>query len=50
VDLLRSEGLDHVEVITSPVDTKFGSIEQFYQNFDQVSDNQILDIIQPLRK
>jgi len=50
VDLLRSEGLDHVEVITSPVDTKFGSIEQFYQNFAQVSDNQILDIIHTLRK
>lgn len=50
VDLLRSEGLDYVEVITSPVDTNFGSIEQFYQNFAQVSDNQILDIIRTLRK
>ena len=50
LNLLRREGLDHVEVITSPVDTKFGSIEQFYQNFDQVSDNQILDIIHTLRK
>jgi len=50
VNLLRSEGLDHVEVITSPVDSNFGSIEQFYQNFDQVSDNQILDIIHTLRK
>jgi putative phosphoribosyl transferase len=50
VDLLRSEGIDHVEVITSPVDNNFRSIEQFYQNFDQVSDNQILDIIHTLRK
>jgi len=50
VNLLRSAGLDHVEVITSPVDSNFGSIEQFYQNFDQVSDNQILDIIHTLRK
>jgi putative phosphoribosyl transferase len=50
VDLLRSEGLDHVEVITSPVDTNFRSIEQFYQNFAQVSENQILDIIHTLRK
>jgi putative phosphoribosyl transferase len=50
VDLLRSEGLDHIEVITSPVDTNFRSIEQFYQNFAQVSDNQILDIIHTLRK
>jgi len=50
VDLLRSEGLDHVEVITSPIDSNFGSIEQFYQNFEQVNDNQILDIIHTLRK
>lgn len=50
VNLLRSEGLDHVEVIISPVDSNFGSIEQFYQNFEQVSDNQILDIIHTLRK
>ena len=50
VNLLRSEGLDRVEVITSPVDSNFGSIEQFYQNFEQVSDNQILDIIHTLRK
>jgi putative phosphoribosyl transferase len=50
VSLLKSEGLDHVEVITSPVDSNFGSIEQFYQNFEQVSDNQILDIISTLRK
>ena len=50
VNLLRSVGLDHVEVITSPVDSNFGSIEQFYQNFEQVSDNQILDIIHTLRK
>ena len=50
VDLFRSEGLDHVEVITSPVDTNFGSIEQFYQDFGQVNDNQILDIIHTLGK
>ena len=50
LNLLRSEGIDRVEVITSPVDSNFGSIEQFYQNFEQVSDNQILDIIHTLRK
>lgn len=50
VELLRSQGLDHVEVIISPVDTNFGSIEQFYQNFTQVSDNEILDIVHTLRK
>ena len=50
VDLLKKEGLNHLEVITSPADSNFGSIEQFYQRFDQVNDNQILDIIHSLRK
>lgn len=50
VDLLRSEGIEHVEVIISPTDNSFRSIEQFYQNFDQVSHGQILDIIHSLNK
>jgi predicted phosphoribosyltransferase len=50
MDLLKREGLNHLEVITSPADSNFGSIEQFYQKFDQVDDSQILDIIQTLRK
>jgi len=50
VDLLRREDIDHVEVITSPVDHNFRSIEQFYQNFEQISDNRILDILHTLRK
>jgi putative phosphoribosyl transferase len=45
VDLLRREGIDHVEVITSPSDNNFRAIEQFYQNFDQVSENEILEIV-----
>lgn len=45
VDLLKNEDIDQVEVIISPVDTNFRSVEQFYQNFVQVSDHQILDII-----
>lgn len=49
IDLFRREGIDHVEVITSPSDDNFKSIEQFYQNFDQVSDNEILDIINSIR-
>jgi putative phosphoribosyl transferase len=49
VDILRREGIDHVEVITSPSDNNFRAIEQFYQNFDQVSENEILDIINNLR-
>ena len=50
VDLLRQEGIAHVEVIISPPDNNFRSIEQFYHNFDQVSDNQILDVIHPSKK
>jgi putative phosphoribosyl transferase len=45
VDLLRRAGIDHVEVITSPSDNNFRTIEQFYQNFDQVSDSEILNLI-----
>lgn len=50
VDLLRREGIDHVEVITSPSDNNFRAIEQFYQNFDEVSENEILDIVKTMRK
>ena len=46
VNLLRNENIDYVEVITSPKDSNFGSIEQYYQNFDQVTTEQVLDIIQ----
>jgi predicted phosphoribosyltransferase len=46
VNLLKNEGIDHIEVITSPQDRNFSSIEQHYQNFDQITDNQVLDIIQ----
>ncbi|HKQ21147.1 MAG TPA: phosphoribosyltransferase family protein [Nitrososphaeraceae archaeon] len=45
VNLLRREGIDHIEVIISPSDNNFGSIEQFYHNFDQVSNSQVLDIV-----
>ena len=45
VDLLRNEDIDHLEVITSPQNSNFGSIEQYYQNFNQVTDKQVLEII-----
>ena len=45
-ELLRNEDIDHLEVITSARDSNFGSIEQYYQNFNQVTDKQVLDIIQ----
>lgn len=46
VDLLRNEDIDHLEVITSPQDSKFCSIEQYYQDFSQVTDKHVVDIIQ----
>jgi predicted phosphoribosyltransferase len=45
VNLLRREGVEQVEIITSPADNNFRSIEQFYHNFDQVGHNQVLEII-----
>lgn len=49
VDLLRCHDIDYVEVIICPSDDKFRSIEQFYQNFDQVNDSKMLNIIHTLR-
>lgn len=43
--LLRDEAIDHIEVITRPQDSSFGSIEQYYRNFNQITDSQVLDII-----
>jgi len=47
---LRREDIDHIEVVTSPSDNNFGTIDQFYQNFDHVSDSEILNIINTERK
>ena len=45
INLLKNEGIDHIEVITSPQNRNFTSIEQYYQNFDQVTDNQVIDTL-----
>ena len=45
VNLLRNEDIDHIEVITSPSKYKFKSVEQFYQRFEQVTDQAVIDII-----
>lgn len=50
VNLVRHEGIDHIEVITSPNDENFGSIEQYYLDFKQVSDEQVLGILRTIRK
>jgi putative phosphoribosyl transferase len=46
VKLLKEEGIDHIEFIISPQDSSFGSIEQYYRNFNQITDSQVLNIIQ----
>jgi putative phosphoribosyl transferase len=45
INKLKSEDIDHIEVITSPQNRNFVSIEQYYRNFDQITDRQVFDII-----
>ena len=44
VDLLKHEDFDCIEVITSPT-SNFISVEQYYKNFNQVTDEQVMDIL-----
>jgi putative phosphoribosyl transferase len=46
INRLNNEEIDQIEVITSPRNRNFVSIEQYYQNFDQVTDKQVIEIIQ----
>ena len=46
INKLKSENIDHIEVITSPQNRNFVSIEQYYRNFDQITDRQIFDIME----
>jgi putative phosphoribosyl transferase len=41
-DLLKGEA-DTVEIISTP--TNFASVNQFYQNFDQVTDERVIEIL-----
>ena len=43
-DLLKDEA-DAVEVITSPYCSNFTSVEQFYQDFSPVTDDQVIEIM-----
>jgi putative phosphoribosyl transferase len=42
INALKNEDVDDIRVITSPPDKKFVSIEQYYRNFEQVSEEQVL--------
>jgi predicted phosphoribosyltransferase len=46
INRLNNEDIDRLEVITSPRNSNFISIEQYYQDFDQVTDKQVIEIIQ----
>ena len=48
VNLLKHEDIDCMEVITSP-NFNFQSIEQYYKNFNQVTDEQVIDILAKYR-
>ena len=43
---LKTEDINHIEVITSPENRNFVSIEQYYRNFDQITDRQVIDIME----
>ena len=45
LNLLRREAIDHIEVITSPSTSNFKSVGQYYQSFEPVSDEQVLEIL-----
>jgi len=45
IKILNNEDIDQMEVITSPQNGKFVSIEQYYQNFDQITDRQVIEVI-----
>lgn len=49
VNLLKNEGVDQIEVITSPK-SNFKSIEQYYKNFNQVTDEKVINILSKYQK
>ena len=44
VNLMKHENIDCIEVITSP-NFSFKSVEQYYKSFNQVRDEQVIDIL-----
>ena len=45
VSLLKNEDVDHIEVITTPGDSEFESVEQYYHDFHQVTDEEVIKVI-----
>lgn len=45
VSLLKNEEIDQIELIISPVDSEFKSVELYYRDFHQVTDEEVIEII-----
>lgn len=46
INLLKKEA-NHIEVITSPSSSKFKSVGQYYQDFEPITDEQVIGIMKP---
>jgi predicted phosphoribosyltransferase len=46
INILKNEDIHHIEVITSPQNRNFISLQLYYQHFDQITDKQVIDMIQ----
>lgn len=46
INLLKKEA-NHIEVITSPSSSKFKSVGQYYQDFEPITDEQVIWIMKP---
>jgi putative phosphoribosyl transferase len=44
INLMKHENIDCIEVIASPK-SNFKSVEQYYKNFNQITDEQVIDIL-----
>lgn len=40
--LLKNEGIDYVEILITPSDSQFKSVEQYYEDFHQLSDEEVI--------
>lgn len=40
--LLKNEGIEHVEILITPSDSQFKSVEQYYEDFHQLSDEEVV--------
>ncbi|MDF2736512.1 MAG: hypothetical protein K0S93_368, partial [Nitrososphaeraceae archaeon] len=49
INLMKHENIDCIEVITRP-NFNFKSVEQYYKSFNQVTDEQVIDILAKYKK